>query len=110
MKVNSQPSHTGTPTFNSQQLPLAASNQASLIIKMIVVGLLLFLSGVACGYYLSLKDAQPTINPGPRAGQTIFPPADEGVTCTMEAKECPDGSYVGRSGPNCEFEACPTAN
>lgn len=27
--------------------------------------------------------------------------------CTMEAKQCPDGSYVGRSGPNCEFEACP---
>ena len=31
------------------------------------------------------------------------------VACTMEAKLCPDGSYVGRSGPNCEFAACPTA-
>lgn len=28
--------------------------------------------------------------------------------CTMEAKICPDGSAVGRSGPKCEFEACPT--
>lgn len=28
--------------------------------------------------------------------------------CTMEAKICPDGSSVGRSGPNCEFDACPT--
>jgi hypothetical protein len=27
--------------------------------------------------------------------------------CTMEAKLCPDGSYVGRTGPNCEFSACP---
>ncbi len=27
--------------------------------------------------------------------------------CTMEAKQCPDGSYVGRSGPNCEFAPCP---
>ncbi len=27
--------------------------------------------------------------------------------CTMEAKLCPDGSSVGRTGPNCEFEACP---
>lgn len=27
--------------------------------------------------------------------------------CTMEAKTCPDGSSVGRSGPNCEFAACP---
>lgn len=31
----------------------------------------------------------------------------EPVACTMEAKLCPDGSYVGRVGPNCEFEACP---
>ena len=31
----------------------------------------------------------------------------EGVACTMEAKMCPDGSNVGRSGPNCEFAACP---
>ena len=27
--------------------------------------------------------------------------------CTMEAKLCPDGSYVGRSGPTCEFAKCP---
>lgn len=30
--------------------------------------------------------------------QTIF--------CTMDAKQCPDGSYVGRTGPKCEF-ICP---
>ncbi|MEK7582173.1 MAG: hypothetical protein AAB488_02510 [Patescibacteria group bacterium] len=29
------------------------------------------------------------------------------VACTMEAKMCPDGSYVGRTGPNCEFAKCP---
>lgn len=23
--------------------------------------------------------------------------------CTMDARQCPDGSWVGRSGPNCEF-------
>jgi hypothetical protein len=34
---------------------------------------------------------------------------DEGVVCTMEAKLCPDGvTYVGRSGPKCEFAACPS--
>ncbi len=27
--------------------------------------------------------------------------------CTTEAKICPDGSAVGRTGPNCEFAACP---
>ncbi len=28
--------------------------------------------------------------------------------CTMEAKICPDGSGVGRTGPNCEFSPCPS--
>lgn len=32
---------------------------------------------------------------------------NEPVACTMEAMQCSDGSYVGRSGPNCEFTACP---
>ena len=29
------------------------------------------------------------------------------TTCTLEAKICPDGSAVGRTGPRCEFAACP---
>ena len=29
------------------------------------------------------------------------------VACTQDAKLCPDGSFVGREGPNCEFVACP---
>lgn len=33
----------------------------------------------------------------------------EEVACTMEAKLCPDGSYVGRTGPECGFAACPSA-
>lgn len=32
---------------------------------------------------------------------------DENVACTLEAKLCPDGSSVGREGPDCEFAACP---
>lgn len=31
----------------------------------------------------------------------------EPVACTMEAKLCPDGSYVSRVPPDCEFEECP---
>jgi hypothetical protein len=31
----------------------------------------------------------------------------DAVVCTMDAKLCPDGSYVGRIPPNCEFAACP---
>jgi len=30
------------------------------------------------------------------------------TACTQEAKQCSDGSYVGRTGPKCEFAACPT--
>lgn len=31
------------------------------------------------------------------------------VACTMDAMRCHDGSYVGRSGPNCQF-VCPTTS
>jgi hypothetical protein len=34
-------------------------------------------------------------------------PDDDGIMCTMDAKICPDGSAVGRSGPDCEFDPCP---
>ena len=37
-------------------------------------------------------------NQGPGSNQTA---------CTEEAKLCPDGSAVGRTGPNCEFAPCP---
>ena len=29
------------------------------------------------------------------------------VICPADAKICPDGSAVGREGPNCEFAPCP---
>jgi len=32
------------------------------------------------------------------------------IACTEEAKLCPDGSAVGRIGPNCEFALCPRIN
>ena len=35
---------------------------------------------------------------------------EESIGCTMDAKICPDGSAVGRSGSNCEFEACPESS
>jgi len=57
----------------------------------IIILLLIIASGVVVwNYYVKLK-SQPK---GPAA-------------CTQEAKLCPDGSYVGRTGPDCEFAACP---
>lgn len=37
---------------------------------------------------------------------------DEGeqYACTLEAKLCEDGSYVGRQGPKCEFSKCPPSS
>lgn len=32
------------------------------------------------------------------------------VACTMEVKECPDGSSVGRIAPSCNFAPCPLTN
>jgi len=31
----------------------------------------------------------------------------EEMVCTQEVKECPDGSFVARIPPNCEFDLCP---
>lgn len=33
-------------------------------------------------------------------------PAPDQVMCTQDAMQCPDGSWVGRSGSKCEF-ICP---
>ncbi len=50
---------------------------------------------------------------GVYAYRTTTAPSNGGeasqVVCTMEAKLCPDGSYVGRTGPYCEFAACPSS-
>ncbi len=37
-------------------------------------------------------------------------PTPAATACTMEAKLCPDGSGVGRSGPDCAFAACAFPN
>ncbi len=39
-----------------------------------------------------------------------MPREEHAVACTMDAKVCPDGQTVGRSGPSCEFSPCPLPN
>lgn len=53
---------------------------------------------IAAGLYYAVKNI-PSENP-----------LHNNVACTAEAKLCPDGSAVGRTGPNCEFAACPTVD
>ena len=45
---------------------------------------------------------------GERMPMPIYP-RPSATACTMDAKICPDGSAVGRTGPNCEFAPCPTS-
>jgi hypothetical protein len=52
--------------------------------------------------FVPVPQDAPTINPGPG-----FDNDGNGPICTMDAKGCPDGSFVGRTGPNCEFAECP---
>lgn len=61
-----------------------------------LVGILIVLL-VVLGVIVSLWHPSAPAAPGGK-GQ---------VACTLEAKICPDGTAVGRSGPNCEFAACP---
>ena len=56
----------------------------------IIISILAVIGGlIAFGYYFGFKNA------------------GRPVACTQEAKLCSDGSYVGRTGPNCEFALCP---
>ncbi len=62
--------------------------------RNIIVGVVLLLIAASiASYNLFSKDKSFTEEP-------------EDVFCTMEALQCPDGSYVGRSGPKCEFSPC----
>lgn len=65
--------------------------------KQIIAGVVLVLVlGVAGFLYRNVME-RPTV-----------PGAD--VACTMEAKICPDGQSVGRTGPSCAFAVCPLPN
>lgn len=61
--------------------------------KVLILIVVLFFIGIAFVAYKSLSDKA---NP------------DTEVACTLDAKVCPDGTLVGRVGPNCEFAPCPS--
>jgi hypothetical protein len=42
----------------------------------------------------------------PPSTTTTYYHENDGGVCTMDAQQCPDGSYVGRTGPSCEFAPC----
>ncbi|TSC95054.1 MAG: Uncharacterized protein CEN87_66 [Parcubacteria group bacterium Licking1014_1] len=66
--------------------------QKGFILPIIIVSLVVVILGAA-GYF-AYKQYSVSKEP-------------EQTACTQEAKLCPDGSSVGRAGPNCEFADCP---
>ncbi len=68
----------------------------ALLVAFVV--LVVFFGGLMVG---RVTAPQPTeLNPTPLPEETM---------CTQDAMQCPDGSYVGRTGPSCEF-ICPEFN
>lgn len=69
---------------------------------------------VETGIDTNLQPLTPTSDEDPQSDEEVpsepyTPPAineEDMVMCTMDAMQCPDGSYVGRTGPNCQF-VCP---
>ena len=74
-----------------------------------VLGIILVFAGIiviGLGSGMGLRYYQDRISKKPDTQTSINQP----VACTQEAKICPDGSSVGRTGPNCEFAECPIIN
>lgn len=68
------------------------------VMKELGLGIILvFLLGIGSFLY---HNAVREINQTPE-------PSRPGVACTLDAKLCPDGSYVGRVPPECNFASCP---
>lgn len=59
--------------------------------KSIVLSVIVIVILVGVGFFIFKSPTPTSVNP---------------IACTQEAKQCPDGSYVGRTGPNCEFAEC----
>ena len=87
------------------------------LMSLAVVGFLYHqnqqLKEIIANYPTPVVSLSPSITPSPTivATSSASPKASPSTSpkaCTMDAKICPDGSSVGRSGPNCEFAPCPT--
>ena len=66
-------------------------------------------TGPNCTFASCPPENAPDV-PTPAIPAPTLPPEPDTpspIACTMDAKVCPDGSAVGRTGPNCEFAPCP---
>jgi len=73
------------------------------LIILIVILLLTIVGGTA--YYLGLQKSNLPKLPFQPSPTTQSSPT---LACPTDAKICPDGTSVGRTGPACEFAPCPS--
>jgi hypothetical protein len=70
--------------------------------KQLLAGIIFILVIGLAGFLYRNEVERPWMNTSPNVGGSA-----NGVACTDEAKICPDGSAVGRTGPHCSFAPCP---
>ena len=75
-----------------------------ILLILVLLGLVA-VAGAGGYFYMNQSKA-----PEPISMISPTPDPNSQVVCTQDAKECPDGSFVSRQGPTCEFAACPTGN
>lgn len=77
---------------------MKARHPKRIILAAVIVAVIIILAIIGVAQRASAPQNSGNDAGGNSGGQTM---------CTMDAKICPDGSSVGRSGPDCEFEPCP---
>jgi len=77
-----------------------------ILISLVLLGIVV-VAGAGGYFFLNKSKTTETV-----AMATPTPDSNPQVACTLDAKECPDGSFVSRQGLECEFAKCPaeTAN
>lgn len=114
--TSTQPEPASAPAapLTTAQNPMVVNNtppkkkyglsKKMVIIILVLLGLVVI--AAAGGFYFmnQSKSPEPIVTVSPT------PDPNAQVVCTQDAKQCPDGSYVSRSGPKCEFAPCPTGS
>jgi hypothetical protein len=106
----------GSLSPNPASEPLSHTQRRAVLVVTVMVIFVALACGVA-GYMVGLRQgrAQTSSSRTPTSSSPLTPlavsplPSAGGAqqACTQEAKICPDGSSVGRTGPNCAFAPCP---
>ena len=76
----------------------------------LLIFIVFMIVAIGLGIYLVSQQQQifPKADESLSPSPPVSPPAS-GIMCPADARACPNGSYVSRTGANCEFATCPTS-